>query len=144
MLFQNNQGKASRYTIRLHNKSVRVEISPRALSALAQREKPLVAEVHLIFGCMIAKRVWFKEDTVLDSVPVTSGLSMLFKPVGYQKTCRFADIDNGAIPFDYPMVAEKRKFVPDWVGIDFRTGKWVGEFTYTPTSFDHEIELESN
>lgn len=144
MLFQNNQGKASRYTIRLHDKSVRVEISPRALSALAQRDKPLVAEVHLIFGCMIAKRVWFKEDTALDSVPVTDGLSMLFKPVGYQKTCRFADIDNGAIPFDYPMVAEKRKFVPDWVGIDFRAGKWVGEFTYTPTSFDHEIELESN
>ena len=142
MFFQRNKNKASCFIIHLHDKSVRVELSARALSALNKRDKPLLVEVHLIFGCMIAKRVWFKEDASTDSVPVTAGLCMLFKPVGYQKTCRFADIDNGAIPFDYPMVAEKRKFVPDRVSIDFCSEKWVGDFTYTATPFDDEIEIK--
>ena len=118
-------------TITLHGKSVRVELSPAAERALAERTTPLYAEVQLIFGCMIAKRVWFRDEPVKDAVPVTSKLSVWFRPARYQKACSFDDIDGGAEASDYPMMVARKRFVPDVLSVDYRAGKWVGSFTYS-------------
>ncbi len=118
-------------TITLHGKPVRVELSTPAERALSRRSTPLFAEVQLIFGCMIAKRVWFREEAVDGAVPVTPQLNVWFRPARYAKACSFDAIDNGAEASDYPLVAERRRFVPDLLRIDYRAGKWVGDFTYT-------------
>ena len=118
-------------TLVLHGKSVCLEISRAAQRALAHRSTPLYVEVQLIFGCMIAKRVWFREEAVDAAVPVTPQLSVWFRPACYAKTCSFDAIDNGAVASDYPMVAERKRFVPDRVRIDYHGGKWTGDFTYT-------------
>jgi hypothetical protein len=128
---QHPKGEAVNITIFLHGKPVRLELSRAAQRALAQRSTPLYAEVQLIFGCMIAKRVWFREEAVDGAVPVTPQLSVWFRPACYAKSCSFDDIDNGAVASDYPMVAERKHFVPDLVRIDYRGGKWTGDFTYT-------------
>ncbi|MHB8743348.1 MAG: hypothetical protein ACYC9L_09490 [Sulfuricaulis sp.] len=118
-------------TIYLYGKLVRVELNSRAERALAKRTCPLFAEVQLIFGCMVAKRVWFHEVANKDAVPVTPKLSVWFRPARYARSCSFDEIDGGAEASDYPMAVDRKGFVPDVVRIDYRAGKWIGDFTYS-------------
>ena len=118
-------------TIQLHGKPVRVELSAAAERALEKRADPLYTEVQLIFGCMIAKRVWFRDEAVENAVPVNSKLRVWFRPACFQKACSFNDIDNGAEASDYPVVGDRGRFVPDLLSIDYRAGKFVGDFTYS-------------
>ena len=122
-------------TIQLHGKPVRVELSAAAERALSNRASPLFAEVQLIFGCMIAKRVWFRDEAVENAVPVNSKLNVWFHPARYAKACSFDDIDNGAEASDYPVVGDRGRFVPDLLSIDYRGGKFVGDFTYSMDVF---------
>jgi hypothetical protein len=131
-------------TIQLHGKPVRVELSASAERALAKRRIPLFAEVQLIFGCMIAKRVWFRDEAVENAVPVNSKLNVWFRPARYAKACSFDDIDNGAAASDYPVVGDRGRFVPDLLSIDYRAGKWIGDFTYSMDVFrEQNMALES-
>jgi hypothetical protein len=118
-------------TIQLYRKPVRVELSSAAERMLAQRTGPLFVEVQLIFGCMIAKRVWFHEEANKDAVSVTPKLSMWFRPARYEKACSFDEIDKGAVASDYPLTVDRKLFVPDVVRIDYRAGKWAGDITYS-------------
>ncbi|MEK7716878.1 MAG: hypothetical protein AAB322_03880 [Pseudomonadota bacterium] len=122
-------------TIQLHGKPVRVELSAAAERALAKRAEPLYTEVQLIFGCMIAKRVWFRDEENKDAVRVTPKLSVWFRPARYEKACSFDEIDSGAVASDFPMAVDRKGFVPDVVRIDYRAGKWVGDFTYSMDIF---------
>ena len=122
-------------TIQLYGKPVRVELTAAAERALAKRAEPLYTEVQLIFGCMIAKRVWFRDEANKNAVPVTPKLSVWFRPARYEKACSFDDIDGGAVASDFPMVVDRKGFVPDVVRIDYRGGKWVGDFTYSMDVF---------
>ena len=122
-------------TIQLYGKPVRVELSAAAERALAQRSAPLCAEVQLIFGCMVAKRVWFRDEANKDAVPVNQKLSVWFRPARYEKACSFDEIDGGAVASDFPMAVDRKGFVPDMVRIDYRAGKFVGDFTYSMDIF---------
>jgi hypothetical protein len=122
-------------TIQLHGKPVRVELSAAAERALSKRANPLFAEVQLIFGCMIAKRVWFRDEAVENAVSVNSKLNVWFRPARYAKACSFDDIDNGAEASDYPVAGDRGRFVPDLLSIDYRAGKWIGDFTYSMDVF---------
>ncbi len=118
------------YSVNLHNSPIVVDLSKRAEQALTDRNTPLIAEIHLIFGCLVVKRVWFKDQVACNTVPVTGVLELCFNVVRYAKTCCIADIDNGAIPEDFPLVREIDRFVPDTLSIDFRKGKFSGTFAY--------------
>ena len=39
-----------------------VELTNSAQRAIKGLQAPLVAEIHLIFSCLVVKRVWFKES----------------------------------------------------------------------------------
>lgn len=127
-------------TIRLYGKPVRVELSTAAERALAKRAQPLFAEVQLIFGCMIAKRVWFRDEPNPGAVPVHPKLSLWFRPARYEKACSFDDIDGGAVASDFPIAVDRKGFVPDVVRIDYRAGKFVGDFTYSMDVFRAQSE----
>jgi len=122
-------------TSQLYGKPVRVELSAAAERALEKRTEPLYAEVQLIFGCMVAKRVWFSDEANKDAVSVTPKLSLWFRPARYEKACSFDDIDGAAVASDFPMAVDRKGFVPDVVRIDYRAGKWVGNFTYSMDIF---------
>ncbi|MHB8743556.1 MAG: hypothetical protein ACYC9L_10565 [Sulfuricaulis sp.] len=121
--------------IKLYGKPVRVELGSAAERMLEQRTAPLFVEVQLIFGCMIAKRVWFHDEAHSEAVSVTPKLSVWFRPARYEKACSFDEIDNGAVASDYPMAVDRKRFVPDVVRIDYRAGKWSGDFTYSMDVF---------
>lgn len=116
--------------VSLYGKTLQIELSAAAQRALAERSGPLLAEIHLIFGCMIVKRVRFRDALAGVAVPVTDKLFVHFRPVRYQKSCRLSDIDADENPEDFPLVAERRCYVPDHLVIDFRAGGWRGDFTY--------------
>ncbi len=126
--------------IDLHGKNVRVEITRSAQRAIDNLTEALVAEIHLVLGCLIVKRVWFKQRADVDVVPVLGNLSACFRTVRYAKSCRISHIDSGVeTPTDFPLVADKKCFVPHWVRIDFRGGRLVGEFGY-----DRDIALATS
>ncbi len=126
--------------IDLHDKNVRVEITRSAQRAIGNLTQALVAEIHLVLGCLVVKRVWFKERTDVDAVPVLGNLSAYFRVVRYTKSCRISHIDSGMeAPTDFPLVTDKKCFVPHWVRIDVRGGRLVGEFGYDP-----EVALATN
>lgn len=122
-------------TIYLHGKTVRVELTGAAERALAERSVPLFAEVQLIFGCLIAKRVWFSDAACAEAVAVSPKLSVWFRPARYDKSCGFGEIDGGAVASEFPLAVERGRFVPDVVRIDHRAGKWLGDFTYSMDVF---------
>ena len=122
------------YHVTLYGKAMQVELSTAAQCALQERTAPLLAEIHLVFGCLIVKRVRFKETISGVAVAVTDQLFVNFRPVRYQKSCRLSDIDADENPEDFPLVAQRRGYVPDRLMLDFRNGAWRGEFTYDRAS----------
>ncbi len=121
------------YTITLYDKPVEIELSSRAEQNIAVRDTPIIAEVNLVFGCLVIKRVWFRESVEMETVQVIKGLDVCFNVVRYAKTCCITDIDNGAESEDFPIVKDKKSFVPDKVFIGYKKGEFFGQFTYDRT-----------
>ncbi len=113
--------------ITLHDKSLEIRLTAAAQKALARRDRPLVAEMELLFSCLLRKRVYFGESPEL-STPVNDRLSVRFKPI---MTRRCSVAEGGAAPPSERFPLENpRPYVPNWLAIDYRRGQWVGEFGY--------------
>ncbi len=119
-----------KYTVTLLDKVIVIELSQRAEQAVSARTTPIIAEINLVFGCLVIKRVWFREQVDCETVSVTQGLDVCFNVVRYAKTCCIADIDNGAESEDFPIVKDKKTFVPDNLFIDYKKGNFSGSYTY--------------
>lgn len=120
-------------TVTLHDKEMRVELTRAAEAQAANLNKPLVVEVHLIMGCMVVKRVWFKPPSELETQPLLDQLRICFRVVKYDKHCRISHIDSGdEEPSDFPIVVDKKAFVPNWLKIDYKKGEWSGVYGYDP------------
>ncbi len=117
------------YSVRLHGKKVEITLNRRAEQVLRERDRPITAVVHLIFGCLVAKRVWFREQVDVEVTRVTDKLNLNFDVVRYA-VCSFENIDGGVEPESFPLGRDIRDFVPDLLVIDYRKNKFTGEFTY--------------
>lgn len=115
--------------IRLHHKTLHIELTAAAAQALAERSVPLLAEMELYFSCLIRKQVRFRDaaDDV-DAVAVNERLSVRFHPVMSQG-CDVAGHRDGPPLTDFPIVDPER-FSPGWLRIDYRGGGWTGDFGY--------------
>lgn len=115
--------------VRLLNRPVQIEASARAAAEIARRAKPLRVEMELYFSCMIGKTLRFDEQTQgSDFVPAGPQLEVGFRAVQTQAchvTAEIAKPGRTAFP-----IREAGRFVPKWLSIDFRDGRWVGEFGF--------------
>ena len=117
--------------ILLYRKNLSIELSDSAEKQAVILNKPLLAEIHLILGCLVVKRVWFKEHSHAEEKNILGNLNVCFRAVRYSKQCRISHIDSGLEePSDFPIVADKKAFVPDWLFIDFKKDKWSGKYGY--------------
>ena len=66
--------------ISLHDKSLEIRLTAAAQKALSQRDRPLVAEMELLFSCLLRKRVYFGDETA-QSTPVNDRLAVRFRPI---------------------------------------------------------------
>ena len=113
--------------VTLHDKTLEVRLTKAAQKALGKRDRLLVAEMELLFSCLLRKRVYFGE-TAEQSTLVNERLAVRFKPI---MTRRCSVADGGATPPSEGFPLENpRPYVPNWLSIDFRRGQWVGNFGY--------------
>lgn len=118
-------------SITLSDKPLEIRLSRAAERALAARATPLLAEMELLFSCLIRKRVRFSDLAGQATSAATTAdgrLGVRFRPV-MTRVCAVADVD-GAPPLDDFPIANPKPYVPRWLDIDFRQGAWVGEFGY--------------
>ena len=113
--------------ITLHDNTMEVTLSAAAEQALAQRDRPLVAEMELLFSCLLRKRVHFGDEAEL-STPVNDRLAVRFRPI-MTRHCSVTEDGGSPLSDDFP-IANPRPYVPNWLAIDYRRGKWVGDFGY--------------
>lgn len=130
-----------KYSADIHGKLMQVEVSRRAEKELALRDRPMVAVVHLIFGCMVAKRVWFKDAVSEETTAITDRLSISFDVVRYAN-CSLSNIDSGAEPEHFPLQKDIKGYVPDELSIDFSNNRFSGDFTFSRLSQSAEEPLD--
>ena len=111
----------------LHDKSLEVRLTAAAKDALARRTAPLVAEMELLFSCLLRKRVLLG-GALAGADPVNDRLAVRFRPI-MTRHCNVSDNDGPPPSDDFP-IANPRPYVPNWLRIDFRRGEWLGEFGY--------------
>ncbi len=113
--------------ITLHDKPLEIRLTTAAQKALARRDRPLVAEMELLFSCLLRKRVYFGE-AMEQSTPVNDRLAVRFKPI-MTRRCSVAEGGDSPPSERFPL-ENPRPYVPNWLAIDYRRGEWVGNFGY--------------
>lgn len=117
-------------TVEILNKTVHVEWSDAAESAMTSRMDPLTVEMELYFSCMIRKKVRFNNQAhSREFSPVNQHLAVAFRPV-MTKACR-VDADYEEAPLTDFEIKNPAAFVPHWLKIDFCRGEWEGEFGFS-------------
>ncbi|MBU1691809.1 MAG: hypothetical protein KJ958_10520 [Gammaproteobacteria bacterium] len=117
-------------TVEIFNKTVRVEWSDAAESAMASRMGPLTVEMELYFSCLIHKKMRFGDQAhSREFLPVNQHLAVAFRPV-MTNNCKI-DRDNAEAPLSDFEIKNPAAFVPHWLKIDFRHGKWAGDFGFS-------------
>ncbi|MGW8248763.1 MAG: hypothetical protein ACWGOV_11730 [Acidiferrobacterales bacterium] len=119
-----------KHEAKIGDRMVAIDVSEAAEQALRQRGQPLLAEMELYFSCLIRKQVRFR-DLADESDVVDAGeqLRIRFRPV-MTAQCNVHDYEGEEPPLtDFP-ITRPDSYIPKWLRIDFRKGKWVGEFGY--------------
>ncbi|MDH5648852.1 MAG: hypothetical protein OEY67_04285 [Gammaproteobacteria bacterium] len=115
--------------ININGKSLEIQTSDAADNALAKKSGILVAEMELLFSCLVAKRVRFLTDSRnSDDIQITDNLGIRFKAT-VTESCEIADSEDLEIK-SYP-VPHGERYIPHWLEIDYRAGQWIGEFGYS-------------
>jgi hypothetical protein len=115
-------------------KQIQIEISDSAEKQLLRRSTTLYIEMELYFSCLIRKRVRVYEASVEPaddrfSVRFSDKLQVNFRPV-MTKSCSISSCDDGKPPLsDFP-IRKPRSYIPRWLRLDFKKGRWSGDFGY--------------
>lgn len=118
-------------------KRVAVTLSPAARVALEARAgAPLCVQLELLFSCMIRKRVAFLDAPHPDAMALTladrddntpPAIEIFFHAVG-TRTCALGDQPVPDLE-TFPL-KQVTPFLPRWLSLDHRRGRWTGEFGY--------------
>lgn len=119
-----------KHEVEIGGRTVDIDLSTAAKRELEQRSTPLLAEMELYFSCLIRKQVRFRDVAdEADVVAADDHLSVRFRPV-MTAACKVGDYEGDEPPLtDFP-ITRPDSYIPKWLRIDFRKGKWVGEFGY--------------
>ncbi len=116
-------------TIDIGGKAVSIRLTRRAEAALAASPGPLLAEMELYFSCLIRKAVRFRAFAgEEDAIPAAARLFVRFRPV-VSRACGLK-VADGPPPLEDLSLARADAYVPDWLHIDHRNGRWEGRFGY--------------
>jgi hypothetical protein len=114
------------------DKLVKVDLTDRAFKVMQKKDQPLFVGMELYFSCFIKKIVRFLDSKPdQDLVKVTDNLYLYFRPV-QSKSCNIHDLQGMNSPklIDFNVI-KKKALVPGSLTIDFKKGKWMGEYIYS-------------
>jgi hypothetical protein len=124
--------EGQRLAARLYGRTLEVTFSPAAMTAAAALTSPLTVELELYFSCLVRKAVRFHaalpaaEDSPDSHTRVLDQVHLQFSPVTTQH-CSM-ESQSGAPPLERMPLTKPQSFLPHWVNIDYRHGKWLGEY----------------
>lgn len=125
--FNQKAGGNMQTTVEILGKKVRVEWSSSADKKMKELTEPLLVEMELYFSCLIRKAVRFGRDAHEGNFALAGPqLKIGFRPV-MTKACRLSDFEGDPPLEDFPIV-KPEAFVPKRLTIDYRAGKWIGDF----------------
>jgi len=114
-------------TVEILGKDVLVEWSASAHKQMQALAEPLRVEMELYFSCLIRKAVRFGgEAQAADFALAAPRLKVGFRPV-MTRVCKVSDYEGAPPVEDFPIVRPEA-FVPSHLMIDYRNGKWLGDF----------------
>lgn len=108
-------------------KEVRVSYTKAAEKQIRDLEVLWLVEMELYFSCMTRKRVNFRLiDYTKGLEKLTDNMFIQFRTV-MTKNCLVSDYDGPPPVTDFH-ITNPAPFVPAWVKLDFKKGKWAGEY----------------
>ena len=114
-------------TVEILGKKVLVEWSSSADRKLHNLAEPLLVEMELYFSCLIRKSVRFGNDAQAKIFAAAAPqLKIGFRPV-MTRACRVSEAE-GETPLEDFAIVRAEAFVPKRLIIDYRNGRWMGEF----------------
>jgi hypothetical protein len=114
-------------TVEILGKKVIVEWSASADKELHDLAEPLLVEMELYFSCLIRKAVRFGRDAhAAEFSSASPHLKVGFRPI-MTKACNVKDFEVEPPVEDFPIVRPEA-FVPKRLTIDYKKGKWIGDF----------------
>ncbi len=114
-------------TVEISGRPLEVRCTSRAVRALTHRSTLLVADMELVFACFARKEVRFHDHTPDQTItPVTEKLAVATSTV-VPEYCGPSTPVERTMPRS-STAARLQSFSPRWLSIDFRDGKWVGEY----------------
>ena len=114
--------------IEIHGKQCQIRLSKAAGKALANLTSPMLVEMRISMACMFKKQVYFYENQInSDAVTVTDHLQVNVTSGEHcSDTLSGKEQPRGALP----PITNWGGLIPKWLDIDYRSGKWVGDFGY--------------
>ncbi len=116
---------------KLENKAIRVQLTNRAVKALQKQSTPVYIGLELYFSCLVKKRiVAFDRRPGREVFRIDDKLFMYFRPV-QSKSCNIHELKgaNSPVLIDFSVV-KRRALIPKYVEIDYKKGRWTGDFTW--------------
>jgi hypothetical protein len=118
-----------RQTALLDGREIEVRWTKRAERVLQESPQPLIVELQLYFSCVVKKRVVFHQQADFATTRVNDRLEIAFRPIA-SRAC-----DPREFALHYPAgkdlsAGPAGRMIPRRVEIDFRRGRWEGQFGY--------------
>ena len=120
----------SKQELTVGGRSLDVELSSTAGRHLARRDNPLLAELEILFSCLVRKRVNFRDLAEDDeAVFISDKLSIIVRPVLFE-LCAKGEGESQPPIVDMPVVDVSR-LIPHHLTIDYVDGEWTGSFSFS-------------
>jgi len=126
-----------------HHKTLDITLSNAAEKSSQQLDSKLIIEIQIYFSCLMGKRLAFYSEQSIDgcwqvddtdefaemlknSQQLSGNVYVRFNTV-MTKTCAVSD-QLGPPPVSDFKIKNQTPYVPSWLNIDFKNGKWCGEY----------------
>jgi hypothetical protein len=122
-------GYRHRQTVQIGRHPLELRWSARAERELERCRQPLIVELQLYFSCVVKKRVLFHRRVNFATIRVDDRLEIAFRPIAS------AVCDPREFALRYPQgrdlsAGPAARMIPAIAEIDYRAGRWDGQFRY--------------
>jgi hypothetical protein len=122
-------GYRYRRTVQIDRHPLELRWSARAERELERCRQPLIVELQLYFSCVVKKRVLFHRQVDFATTRVDDRLQIAFRPIAS------AVCDPREFALRYPAgrdlsAGPAARMIPAIAEIDYRDGRWEGQFRY--------------
>ncbi len=122
-------GYRHRRTLQIDGHPLELRWSGRAERELERCRQPLIVELQLYFSCVVKKRVLFHRQVDFATTRVDDRMQIAFRPIAS------AVCDPREFALRYPAgrdlsAGPAARMVPAIAEIDYRDGRWEGQFHY--------------